>query len=175
VVGVVTRVDPDIGEFVSPGTVTFSVISDGDFKVEAYVPEADIAKVTIGDFASTTLDAYGQYIDFPTVVTAVDPAETVLEGVPTYRIVLQFLDKDIRIKSGMTANLDILTNERKGVITIPSRAVITEDDKKVVRIVGPDGKSFSNVPVVLGLKGSDAMIEVISGLAIGDKVVTYIK
>jgi HlyD family secretion protein len=173
--GIVTKVDPDIGEFVSPGNVVFGVISDGNFKIEAYVPEADIAKVTIGDFASTTLDAYGQYVDFPTVVTSVDPAETVLEGVPTYRIVLQFLDKDNRIKSGMTANLDILTNERKNVITIPSRAVITEDDKKVVRIVNVDGKSFTSVPVVLGLKGSDAMIEVISGLAIGDKVVTYIK
>lgn len=173
--GIVTKVQPDIGEFVSPGTITFGVISDGEYKIEAYVPEADIAKVTIGDFASTTLDAYGQYVDFPSVVTAVDPAETIIEGVPTYRIVLNFINKDSRIKSGMTANLDILTNEKIGVITVPSRSVITENDTKVLRIVSVDGKSFNSVPVETGLKGYNAMIEIVSGINVGDKVVTYVK
>ena len=173
--GIVTKSEPDVGEFVSPGTVAFSVISEDDYKIEAYVPEADIAKVTIGDFASTTLDAYGQNIDFPSVVMAVDPAETIIEGVPTYRVVLNFINKDSRIKSGMTANLDILTNEKRGVIVVPSRSVITENDNKVLRIVSADGKSFNSVPVVSGLKGSDAMIEIISGINVGDKVVTYVK
>jgi len=173
--GIVTKAETDIGEFVSPGTIVFGVISDGDYKTEAYVPEADIAKISIGDFASTTLDAYGQYVDFTTVVFAIDPAETVLEGVPTYRIVLKFVYNDERIKSGMTANLDILTNEKKNVVTILSRAVITENDKKVVRIVSLNGKNYFSVPIIVGLKGSDAMVEVISGINVGDKVVTYVK
>jgi hypothetical protein len=31
------------------------------------------------------------------------------------------------------------------------------------------------VPIVTGLKGSDGTIEVVSGLSVGDKVVTYVK
>ena len=58
---------------------------------------------------------------------------------------------------------------------VPSRSVITENDNKVLRIVSADGKSFNSVPVVSGLKGSDAMIEIISGINVGDKVVTYVK
>jgi HlyD family secretion protein len=173
--GVVTKVEPDIGEYVSPGMVSFGVISDGDYKIEAYVPEADIAKIKISDQASTTLDAYGQNVDFPSVVVDIDPAETILEGVPTYRIVMRFVYKDSRIKSGMTANLDIMTNERKNVLVVPTRAIQTEDNKKYIRVVKEDGKSYMSVPIVVGLKGSDGMSEIISGIKSGDKIVTYIK
>ncbi len=173
--GVITKVEPDIGEYVAPGVVSFGVISDGDYKIEAYVPEADIAKIKISNQASTTLDAYGQNVDFPSVVVDIDPAETILEGVPTYRIVLQFVYKDTRIKSGMTANLDIMTNERKNVLTVPTRAIQTEDNNKYVRVVDLDGKTYTNVTVVVGLKGSDGTSEIISGVNVGDKIVTYIR
>jgi HlyD family secretion protein len=173
--GVITKVEPDIGEYVAPGVVSFGVISDGDYKIEAYVPEADIAKIKISNQASTTLDAYGQNVDFPSVIVDIDPAETILEGVPTYRIVLQFVYKDTRIKSGMTANLDIMTNERKNVLTVPTRAIQTEDNNKYVRVVDLDGKTYTNVTVVVGLKGSDGTSEIISGVNVGDKIVTYIR
>lgn len=173
--GTVTKVSPELGEYVNPGSIQFSIISEGQYKVEAYVPEADIAKIKIGDKASTTLDAYGQDIDFATVVTFIDPAETILEGVPTYKITLQFVYQDSRIRSGMTANLDIKTNERKNVLIIPTRAVVLEGNEKSTRLVNQDGKDFSSIPLKVGLKGSDGMTEVISGLREGDKVVTYIK
>ena len=173
--GTITKVGPELGEYVNPGSIQFSIISEGQYKVEAYVPEADIAKIKMGDKASTTLDAYGQSIDFPTIVTFIDPAETILEGVPTYKITLQFVYQDSRIKSGMTANLDIKTNERRNVLIIPSRAVVIEENEKTARLVNQDGKDFSLIPIKIGLKGSDGMSEVISGIKEGDKVVTYIK
>jgi multidrug efflux pump subunit AcrA (membrane-fusion protein) len=75
----------------------------------------------------------------------------------------------------MTANLDIKTNERKNVLTVPTRAILTEDSSRLVRIVNPDNKTYKNVPIKVGLKGSDGMSEIISGLNIGDRVVTYIR
>lgn len=173
--GIVTKVGPEIGEFVSPGSLVFSVISDGEYKVEAYVPEADIAKISIGDLASTTLDAYGQSVDFPVVVYAIDPAETVLEGVPTYRVTFKFVYKDERIRSGMTANLDIKTNESREVITVPTRAVIGKNGSRTIRVVDALGKKFTSVPIKVGLKGSDGTTEIVSGVSVGDKVVTYVK
>lgn len=173
--GKVTRIDPAVGEFVTAGATALALISDGNYKIEAYVPEADIAKISLDNSASTTLDAYGQYVDFPAHVTAIDPAETVIEGVPTYKVTLHFMAPDERIRSGMTANLEIITRHREGVLIVPSRAVIDTGNGKAVKIVMADGKTTSIVPVTVGLKGSDGYIEITSGLAEGDKVVTYMK
>ncbi|MBU6426735.1 efflux RND transporter periplasmic adaptor subunit [Patescibacteria group bacterium] len=173
--GLVTRVDPSDGEFVSAGQSAFSVQSYGDYKVEAYVPEADIAKVALNNTAAITLDAYGPDVNFPAVVTAIDPAETVLEGVPTYKVTMHFTQKDDRVRSGMTANTEILTHEHDNVLTIPTRAVVDNSGQKSVRVLDADGKTYRSVPVVAGLKGSDGMTEIISGLTEGQKVVTYVK
>ncbi len=172
--GLVTRADPNVGEYVAPGQSGFAV-QNNNFKIEAYVPEADIAKVAVGDLASSTLDAYGSDTDFPARVIAIDPAETVLEGVPTYKVTLVFVNPDQRIRSGMTANLEILTHERQNVLTIPFRAVTDNGGQKSVKIASADGQSYTTVLITTGLKGSDGLIEVTSGLKAGDQVVTYIK
>ncbi len=105
----------------------------------------------------------------------IDPAETVLEGVPTYKVTLAFVSPDSRIRPGMTANLEIHTHEADGVIEIPYRALTSTATSTTVRVVSLDGKTYSVVPVVTGLKGSDGTIEIVSGLNPGDKVVTYVK
>ncbi len=173
--GIVTKADPNVGEFVAAGQSGFAIQSDGGFKIEAHVPEADIAKVALKNKADVTLDAYGQYTIFPATITEIDPAETILEGVPTYKVTLQFDMPDTRIRSGMTANTDILTHEVNGVLVVPTRAVVDDNGKKSVRIVVSGGKTFTSVPVVAGLKGSDGTSQIISGVKEGDKVVTYVK
>ena len=172
--GTVTSVNPKLGEFVAAGSATISIQSVGDYKVEAYVPEADIAKVAIGDLASSTLDAYGSNIDFPEIVTMIDPAETVLQGVPTYKVTLGFMMPDTRIRSGMTSNIEIYTHEVDGVVEIPYRAVMMNATSTSARVVNPDGQSWTAIPVTVGLKGSNGMIEIVGGLRPGSKVVTYI-
>ena len=173
--GTITKADPNLGEFVGAGQNVFGVISNGQYKVEAYVPEADIAKIALNDSADITLDAYGSDTIFKATVTSIDPAETILEGVPTYKVTLQFDQKDDRIRSGMTANTDILTHEKDGVLTVPSRAIIDDSGKKSVRVLNKDGKTFASVSVEVGLKGSEGTTEIISGVTEGQKVVTYVK
>ena len=172
--GIITKEDPNIGEFISVGKSSFSVQNSG-FKIEAFVPEADIAKISIGDMASSTLDAYGSYVNFPAQVMGIDPAETILSGVPTYKVTLQFITLDSRIRSGMTANLEILTHSAMNVLEIPYRAITITSTSTTVRLVNPNNQTFKVIPVVTGLKGSDGTIQIISGLNEGDKVVTYVK
>jgi len=171
--GIVTQEDPNIGEYIAPGQGGFAVQASG-FKVEAYVAEADIAKVAVSNLASSTLDAYGAYVNFPETVTAIDPAETVLQGVPTYKVTLQFIAPDARIKSGMTSNIEILTHEVDGVLEIPYRALLITSTSTSVRLVSANGQKYSSVPVTTGLKGSDGTVQILSGLKPGDKVVTYV-
>ncbi len=173
--GIVTKITPQLGDIVSAGQTQFSVMADQSFKVEVNVPEADIAKIKIGDKASITLDAYGDDNVFTARVILIDPAETVVEGVPTYKVTLQFDERDERVRSGMTANIDIVTATKADVVAVPFRAVVDENGEKFVRTPNADGKTFTKVPVTTGLKGSNGMVEITSGIEAGAEVVTYTK
>lgn len=172
--GIVTKQDAKIGEIVSASANVVSLISEAQFEITANVPEADIAKIQVGDGAGVTLDAYGPEIIFEAHVSKVDPAETIIEGVATYKTTLQFNQEDGRIKSGMTANIDILGARRENVIVVPQRAVITKNGDKIARILTADG-TISEARVLTGLRGSDGMLEIVSGVSEGDKVVVSAK
>jgi RND family efflux transporter MFP subunit len=170
--GIVTRVDAKVGEVTQSGATALSVISYGDYEVESLVAEADIAKIKIGDVASTTLDAYGSDTFFNTTVIKIDPAETIVDGVSTYKVTFKFTEKDERIKSGMTANLDIITGEKNDVLSVPTRSVYTIDNKKMVTVVDSQNpKITTEKEVKTGLRGVDGYIEIVSGLNGGEKIV----
>ncbi|MCG2688073.1 efflux RND transporter periplasmic adaptor subunit [Candidatus Parcubacteria bacterium] len=172
--GIVTKLEVEVGESVSPNMVVLSIMSASEFEIESRVAEVDIAKIKIGDSANVTLDAYGSDVVFKAKVVKVDPAETIIEGLSTYKVTLQFVDKDDRLRSGMTADIDILTAEKQEVILIPQRAVFTENGDKFVRIL-KKGNEVEAIKVKTGLRGSNGEIEIIEGLNEGDKVVTSIK
>ena len=114
--GIVTKQDAKAGEIVNASSPVVSVISDASFQVEANLPEADVSKVKINDSAKLTLDAYGSDTAFAAKVISIDPAETIIEGVSTYKITFEFDKEDERIRSGLTANIDILTKKKEGVL-----------------------------------------------------------
>jgi HlyD family secretion protein len=170
--GVITNMDAKLGEIVPASKNVISIISYGDYQIESFVPEADIAKIKIGNIASTTLDAYGDKVIFKTSIIKIDPAATVIDGVPTYKVTLKFITQDDRIKSGMTANLDIMTNQKNDILLLPNRVVNIKDDGKYVSIIDLNDKSdLLEKKIVTGLRGSDGNVEIISGLEEGDKVV----
>ncbi|MFA5792163.1 MAG: efflux RND transporter periplasmic adaptor subunit [Candidatus Paceibacterota bacterium] len=170
--GIVKKIDAKEGEVIQASVPAISVISYGEYEVESLVAEADIAKIKIGDTATTTLDAYGSDVFFDTSVVMIDPAETIVDGVSTYKVTFKFANNDERIRSGMTANLDILTGQKDNILAIPTRSVYTLDNKKMVRI--PDlknSKVMTEKEIKTGLRGVDGYIEIVSGLNEGDKVV----
>lgn len=171
--GVITNVEAKVGQIMQPGVIAVSVISYGEYDVESYVPEADIAKVKVGDRATTTLDAYGSDVFFDTSVIKIDPAETIIENVPTYKVTLKFSSSsDSRIKSGMTANLDILTGQKNDVLAAPSRSIYSIDVNKYVMLVDSvDPTKTTKTQVETGMRGVDGYTEIISGLKEGDKII----
>ena len=171
--GIVTKQDTKIGEIVSANTTMVSIISETKFEIEANITEADISKVKINDDAKVTLDAYGNEVLFEAKVTSIDPAETVIEGVSTYKTKFQFIKEDEKIKSGMTANIDIATASRENVIIVPQRAVTTKNGDKIIKIV--EGENIKEIKVKTGLIGSDGNVEITQGINEGDKVITFIK
>lgn len=171
--GVVAKIDTKIGEVVSAnGKVVASLISPGNFQIRADISEADIRKVDLEDPAEITLDAFPEE-KWPGQIVEIEPAETVIEGVVYYRIKILFERINEKIKSGMTADVNIETERKENVLYVPQRAIVFKDDKRFVRI--PKGEGFEEIEVGTGLKSSDGQIEIISGLREGDEVITFIK
>jgi HlyD family secretion protein len=170
--GIVTKEDANVGEIINAKDIVVSLISAGEFEIEANVPEADVAKLHKGDFARVTLDAYGSDVQFSGTVVATDPAETIVEGVPAYKTTFQFAQKDARIRSGMTANIDVMTDKRARVLALPERALVTSGSGKKVRVVRSDG-TLEERAVETGLRGSDGSVEITKGIAEGETVVVF--
>ncbi len=168
--GVVTVQNAKVGEIAPANAVMTSIISGSHFDVEADVAEADIAKVKVGDLADITLDAYGNDVVFQAKVSSVDPAETMIEGVATYKTKFQFIDTDSRIKSGMTANITVYTAESKNVLELPQRAVANDNGQRSVLIDLGNGKSETR-NIETGIRGADGNIEITGGLNEGDTVI----
>lgn len=164
--GTVTRMDAKVGEIVSPSTSEISMQSDGLFQIETYVTEVAIARVAKGNPATTTLDAYGSSVSFPSIVISVDPAETMKDGVPTYKTTLAFLASDPRIRSGMTANVVIETGMLRNAIVVPSGAIGTKDGAQYASVLIED--TVVNRPVTLGRSPALGQAHVVAGLSAGD-------
>jgi len=169
--GVVTKVAIDPGEIVAANIPVVSIIGAGAYEIEAYITESDIAKVRIGNTASVTLDAYGSGVLFNAKVTHIDISETRVEGVATYKALLQFSEEDERILPGLTANIDILTNRKDDVLYIPTREILIKEGKKYVTVREGENDS-KEVEIETGLRGSDGRTEIISGLSEGQVLVT---
>ena len=167
--GLITRQESKIGEMVLASSPIISIISPDKFKIEAYISESDIAKIKIGQLADLTLDAYGDQDIFKAKVTKIDPGETIIEGVASYKVTLQFIQENQRIKPGMTANIDILTGHRSSVLTVPRRAIIEEEGKgQFVKVI--KNGTVKKTKITTGLTGSDGKIEIISGLKENEKI-----
>jgi HlyD family secretion protein len=169
--GVITKIDLKVGQLASPGDPVISMISNANFQIESYIPEADIAKVKVGHVGTTTLDAYGDTLPFNVVVTAIDLSETEVEGVSTYKTTLQFLVSDDRIRSGMTANIDLVSETREEVLSIPQSALISQAGKRTVMIMNTEGKAEVR-DVRTGSIDNSGNIEITEGLSEGEVVIT---
>jgi len=86
------------------------------------------------------LDTYGDE-NFDATVVSIAPAATSVNGVGAYAVKLQFNGNDERIKSGMTANIGIKVGERKGVLAVPERSVMTRGDAKIVMVLDGSNKT----------------------------------
>ncbi len=169
--GVITRNDAHAGATAAPGVALISMNSTAHFAVEAYVSEADFAKIAIGDEVSVYLDAYQNAAPFAAHVTAIDPAATVVNGVASYKVTAQFDSDDQQIKAGLTANLHIIAAKKDSALKVPTSAIIRKGN--ALFVLKQNGKSDDLVPVTIGLASSDGFTEIISGISAGDSVRSF--
>ena len=169
--GTVQDLTAQVGQVVSPGKPLLSVVNNGGLEVQAYVSESDVAKLKVGDAAAVTLDAFGIGTAFPATVTAIDSAETQVNGTPSYLVTLYFTNAEPQVKDGMTGNVHVILAEADNVVTVPTRLVLNNGNAYFVLVKTSSG-GIEERPVQVGLVG-DGMTEITSGINQGDTLANF--
>ena len=174
--GTIAAKSKQLGEVVTTADQVYYVIGYEGLEIIANIPEVDIAKVSVGDTATVDLDAYEDGQVLGAKVIAIDPAETIVDGIATYKTTFGFDAPDPRVRSGMTATVAIETERRLNVLRIPQRAITNEGGSKIVRLpaVSPEAAPTESV-VTTGLRGNDGMVEILSGLTEGSTIIVGTK
>jgi len=165
--GVITEVDGKIGQLASPTQTQVIVLDQNSLHVESDISESSIALVQPGQSIDMTFDAFGDNTHFTGAVLSIDPASIVISGVTDFRVVSSLPD-DPTIKSGMSVNLTILSNEKTNTLAVPSRLIQTDSNgNEFVTVI--NGKTTKNVNITTGLQG-DIYTEITSGLNGGESI-----
>lgn len=147
-----------------------SVITQATPTVTVGLTEIDVPKVVIGDKATVTLDAFPGKT-YTGKIISIDTVGSVSSGVTTYPAVIKLDTDSQEILTNMSAQANIITKIKDGMITVPSGAVKTSGGQSTVNIL-VNGVS-QTVDVQTGLV-STTDTEIISGVSEGEDVVTSV-
>jgi multidrug efflux pump subunit AcrA (membrane-fusion protein) len=93
-------------------------------------------------------------------------------GVVEYEVTIGFNGTPpVQVKSGMSATVDIITAEKKGVVLVPNKSIKQNNQGQKTVDVLVDQK-IQERPVVLGMTDG-TQTEVVSGINVGDIVIKY--
>lgn len=150
------------GDEVKSGQTLANLLSPS-LQVVVPVDETDIGKIKIGQKAEITVDAY---LDrkFAGTVTEIAAQGTVQNKVASFDVTL-VMDDTTGLKAGMTANVEILVEDKKNALMLPIEAIIEQGGRKFVRT------EAGRLQVVETGLYNETMIEIKKGLSEGDRVV----
>ena len=124
--GIVVSRNVDVGQTVAASFQTptlFSVAQDlTKMQIDTTVAEADIGKIKVGQKISFTVDGYPD-MTFYGRVKQIRIAPTTVSNVVTYDVVINVNNKDLKLIPGMTANVSIITSNKKDILLIPNESL----------------------------------------------------
>ena len=124
--GVVIARSVDVGQIVAASLqapTLFTIAQDlKEMQVEASVDEADIGRILVGQRASFSVDSFPGRT-FKGRVTQIRKAPQSVQNVVTYTSVISAANPALRLLPGMTANVEIVVDERESVLKLPNAAL----------------------------------------------------
>lgn len=163
--GLVTQTTGIPGQNVSAADLIAQVVDNSQEVFDTDIDEADIGKISVGQSAEVTLDAYEDQVFNGTVVQVLPQTKTTSTNatVVTIRIKLNTTPKTF--VNGLSGQASVILAEVKNALTVPQEALREEDSAVFVRKNG----NLSLVKVTPGIK-SDTDVEIKEGLNEGDTV-----
>ena len=176
--GLVLSRDVELGDAVSSilvlGSQATLVMTLGDMStvyVLGKVDQADIGKVYLGQPARIVVESFKDK-KFEGKVTKISPLGVEKDNVTTFEVRVSIQNPSGELKANMSANAEIILEEKHGVLLIPEAAVIYDKDKHT-SVEVPDPKADNGrrkVPAKLGISNG-VKTELVSGPGDGQKVI----
>ncbi len=176
--GVVLSRDREVGDAVSSilvlGSSATLIMTLGDMRevyVKGKVDESDIGKVYLSQPARITVESFKDRKFFGKV-TKMSPMGVEKDNVTTFEVRVSIENKGGELRSGMTANAEIVMEEHKGTLMVPEAAILYGKDKSAsVEVPDPAAKDGKRkIPIQVGISNG-AKTEVLKGLKEGQEVV----
>jgi RND family efflux transporter MFP subunit len=158
--GTIIRRDGEIGELITTGTPVFWINGGDNIRIETEVDEEDVGLVKPGQKVLISADAFPGQIFNGHVISITPKGDPVARS---YRVRVGF-DGNAPLMIGMTAETNIITQEKDSVILVPLTAV---KDGKIIKVTG--GKA-QEIAVKTDIKTPQA-IEITEGISEGDTVI----
>ena len=178
--GLVLSRDVEVGDAVSSilvmgseATLLMTLGDVGSVFVRGKVDEADVGKIAVGQPARITVESFKDR-KFAGQVTRIAPLGQEKDNVTTFEVRVSIDNPGGELKANMTANAEIIREEKKGVLLIPETAVVYDKDRKTfVEVPDPAAeRGRRRLPVQLGISnGVKAEVLTAEALKPGDKVV----
>lgn len=170
--GVITDKSIEIGEVVSQAGPVMKIATSANLEANAYVSELDIKKIAVGTPAQISMSSVGESkINLEAKVKNIYPAETNQNGVSSYKVIFELDGQNSDLKPGMTGTASIKISEQLGAIYVPQGSLFSDAGKKYVMVLS--GGFPERKDVQAGVYGSDGTVEILSGLAEGDKILKF--
>lgn len=167
--GVVDEVEARVGQNTAPGALAFRVINNSDLKISAKISEAYISSIKKGNNSLVTFSDTDKRISAPVSFVArnIDPL--------TRSFIVEIkLPSSPDLRPNMTAVLRVIFDSVPSALCVPVNVVQEINGEKVVYVAESNGKQMVARKRVVKLDGIyDNLAQVISGLAAGDKVITF--
>lgn len=165
--GIVGRIYQDSGANVTTQTPIALVVSQNKVRVVVDVPERYIGKVALGQKAHIKVDAYPNR-RFDGKVYRISP----VVNTNTRSTVVEILadNSNQKLKSGMFSEVKLVVDSRVNVPTIPTSAVIKEDNQSYVFKHLND--VATKVAVLVGVS-NESYAQIVSGVGKNDEVITF--
>jgi HlyD family secretion protein len=142
--GVVIRRPVELGDTVmsgvssfNAGTVLMTVADVNTMIIQAGINEVDIGKVHLEQPVKVTLDAYSK-VRFAGKILRIAPAARLEEKVKVFDVEIAIEHQGAELRTGMTANIDIVGEKRAKVLTVPVEAIFKKDETEVVYVKKPE-------------------------------------
>jgi HlyD family secretion protein len=152
-------------------TLIMTVGDLSEVYVKGKVDESDIGKVYLGQPARITVESYKSQ-RFTGKVTKLSPMGVEKDNVTTFEVRVSISNESRKLMADMTANAEIMLEERPHTLTIPEGAVIYKKDRSTaVEIPDPEQKTGRRrIPVTLGISNG-SRTEILKGVTEGQQVV----
>ncbi len=168
--GQVANLSLAIGQTVSSTDTTLIIKTNDITWVKVAINENDIINVQPEQKALITIDALSG-LEMNATVKRVDEFATISSDVAVYYVYLILDASNQQLRPGMTAQVNIITQEKNDILLIPNTAIKPYQGEKAVLIFDDKTKTTIYQPVKIGLSG-DINSEVLSGLQDGQKIIS---